>query len=79
MCPRPMCPRPEFLGCCAPDLCVPTLDRVKHGTSSFGRYRGLGRPLAPNGSVGCLEGFAYAPDQVYWIGAPPLDARSAHT
>jgi hypothetical protein len=32
------------LGYCAPDQCVPTLDHVKHGTSSVGRYRGLGRP-----------------------------------
>ncbi len=37
---------------CAPDRCVPTLDCVKHGTSS------LGRPPAPNGSVGRLAGFA---------------------
>jgi hypothetical protein len=49
------------------------------GPRSVGRYRGLGRPPAPNGSVGRLAGFAYAPDQVYWIGAPPSDARSAHT
>jgi hypothetical protein len=67
------------LGYCIPDRCVLTLDRVKHGTSSVSRYRGLGRPPAPNGSVGRLAGFAYATDQVYWIGAPPLDARSAHT
>jgi hypothetical protein len=67
------------LGYCAPDRCVPTLDRVKHGTSSAGRYRGLGRPPAPNESVGRLAGFAYAPDQVDWIGAPPSDARSAQT
>ncbi len=65
------------LGHCVPDRCVPTLDRVNHGTSSVGRYRGLGRPPAPNGSVGRLAGFAYAPDQVYWIGTPPSDARSA--
>ncbi len=64
---------------CAPDRCVQTLDRVKHGTSSVGRYHGLGRPPAPNGSVGRLARFAYPPDQVYWLGAPPLDARSAHT
>ncbi len=57
----------------------PTLDRVKHGTSSVGCYPGLGRPPAPNGSVGRLAGFAYTPDQVYLIGAPPSDARSAHT
>jgi hypothetical protein len=49
------------------------------GSRSVGRYRGLGRPPAPNGSVGRLAGLAYAPDQVYWIGAPPSDARSAHT
>ncbi len=67
------------LGYCAPDRFVPTLDRVKHGTSSVGRYRGLGRPPAPNESVGRLAGFAYAPDQVYWIGASPSGARSAHT
>ena len=67
------------LGYCAPDRCVPTLDRVKHETSSVGSYRGLGRPPAPNESVGRLAGFAYAPDQVYWIGAPPSDAHSAHT
>jgi hypothetical protein len=67
------------LGHCVPDRCVPTLDRVKHATSSVGRYHGLGRPPAPNGSVGRLAGFAYAPDQVYLIGAPPSDARSAHT
>jgi hypothetical protein len=72
------------LGHCVPDRCVPTLDRVKHAitlhqNSSVGRYRGLGRPPAPKGSVGRLAGFAYAPDQVYWIGAPPSDARSAHT
>jgi hypothetical protein len=67
------------LGYCVPDRCVPTLDRVKHGTSFVGRYRGLGRPPVPNESVGRLAGFAYAPDQVYWIGAPPSDARSAHT
>ncbi|MFN9906179.1 MAG: hypothetical protein ACK56F_08660, partial [bacterium] len=67
------------LGYCAPDRCVPTLDRVKHGNSSVGRYRGLGRPPVTNGSVGRLAGFAYAPDQGYWIGAPPSDARSAHT
>ncbi len=66
------------LGYCAPDQCVPTLDRIKHGTSSVGLCRGLDRPPAPNGSVGRLAGSAYAPDQVYWIGAPPLDARSAH-
>ncbi len=91
MCPRPMCPRPKILGCCAPgtkrpldivsltDVSRPWTAFVKHGTSSVGRYRGLGRPTAPNGSVGRLAGFAYAPDQVYWIGAPPSDARSAHT
>ncbi len=28
---------------------------------------GLGRPPAPNGSVGRLAGFAYASDQVYWL------------
>ena len=67
------------LGYFAPDRCVPTLNRIKHGTCSVGRYRGLGRPPAPNGSVGRLAGFAYAPDQVYLIGAPPSDARSAHT
>jgi hypothetical protein len=67
------------LGYCVPDRCVPTLDRVKHGTSPVGHYRGLGRPPAPNESVGHLAGFAYAPDQVYWIGAPPSDACSAHT
>ncbi len=67
------------LGYCVPDRYVPTLDRVKHGTSSVGRYRSLGRPPAPNGTVACLAGFAYAPDQVFWIGAPPSDARSAHT
>ncbi len=50
---------------CVPDRCVPTLDRVNHKTSSVGRYRGLGRPPAPNESVGRLAGFAYAPDQVY--------------
>ncbi len=44
---------------------VPTLDRVQHETSSVGRYRGLGRPPAPNESVGRLAGFAYAPDQIY--------------
>ncbi len=52
------------LGYFAPDQCVPTLDRIKHGTSSVGRFHGLGRPPAPNGSVGRLAGFAYAPDQV---------------
>ncbi len=67
------------LGYCGPDQCVLTLDCVKHETNSVGRYRGLGRPPAPNESVGQLAGFAYAPDQVYWIGAPPSDARSAHT
>jgi hypothetical protein len=67
------------LGYCVPDQCVPTLDLIEHGTSSVGRYRGLGRPPAPNESLGRLAGFAYAPDQVYWIGAPPSDARSAHT
>ncbi len=35
------------LGYCATDQCVPTLDRVKHGTRSVSRYRGLGRPPAP--------------------------------
>jgi hypothetical protein len=94
MCPRPMCPRPmcprenswmlrplskASLGYCASDRCVPTLDRVKHETCSTGRYRGHGRPPAPNGSVGRLAGFACAPDQVYWIGAPPSDAGLAHT
>ncbi len=56
------------LGYCVPDQCVPTLDRVRHETSSVGRvgrYRGLGRPPAPNESVGRLAGFAYAPDQIY--------------
>ncbi len=67
------------LGYIAPDRCVPTLDRIKHETCSVVRYRSLGRPPAPNGSVGRLAGFAYAPDQVYWIGAPLSDARSAHT
>jgi hypothetical protein len=56
-----------------------TLDRVKNGPSAVGRYRGLRWPPAPNGSVGRLAGFTYAPDQVYWIGAPLSDARSAHT
>ncbi len=67
------------LGHCVPDRCVPTLDGVKHGTSSVDRYRGLGRPPAPNGSVGRLAGFAYAPDQV--IGLSPLrrmHARPTH-
>jgi hypothetical protein len=67
------------LGYCAPDHCVPILDLVKHRTSSVGRYHGLGRPPAPSGSVGHLASFAYATGQVYWIGAPPLDARLAHT
>jgi hypothetical protein len=67
------------LGYCVPDRCVPPLDRVKHVTSSVSRYCGLGRPPAPNGSVGRLAGFAYTSDQVYWIGAPLSDARSAHT
>jgi hypothetical protein len=40
------------LGYCAPDRCVPTLDRVKHETCYVGRYRGRGRPPAPNRSVG---------------------------
>jgi hypothetical protein len=31
------------LGYCVPDRCVLTLDRVKHGNSSVGRYRGLSR------------------------------------
>ena len=67
------------LGYCAPDRCVPTLDHIKHGTSSVGRYCGLGRPPAPNGSVGRLAGFAYAPDQVYWL-APlrRMHARPTH-
>jgi hypothetical protein len=34
------------------------------GPRYVGRYRGLGRPPALNGSVGRLAGFAYAPDQV---------------
>ncbi len=34
------------LGYFAPDRCVPTLDRIKHGTCSIGHYRGLGRPPA---------------------------------
>ncbi len=38
------------------------------GPRSAGRYCGIGRPPAPNGSVGRLAGFAYAPDQVYWVG-----------
>jgi hypothetical protein len=67
------------LGYCGPDRCGPTLDHIKHGTSSVGRYRGLSRPPTPNGLVGRLAGFAYAPDQVYWIGDHPSDARSAHT
>ncbi len=67
------------LGYCVPDRCVPTLDHVKHGTSSVSRYRGLGWPPAPNGSVGHLAGFTYNPDQVYWIGAPLADARLSHT
>ena len=50
---------------CVPDRCVPTLDRVNHETSSVGRYRGLGRPPASNGSVRRLARFAYASDQVY--------------
>ncbi len=53
------------LGYFPPDQCVPTLDRIKHGTCSIGRFRGPGQPSAPNGSVGRLTGFAYAPDQVY--------------
>ncbi len=65
------------LGYCAPDRCVPTLDRVKHGTRSVGKYRVLRRPPAPNESVGRLAGLAYTPDQVYWISAPPMNARSA--
>jgi hypothetical protein len=31
------------LGNCVPDRCVPTLDRVTHGTSSVAHYRGLRR------------------------------------
>ncbi len=48
--------------------------------ASVGLYRGLSRPPAPNGSVGRLAGFAYAPDQVYWIGAPlhRIHARPTH-
>jgi hypothetical protein len=61
---------------CVPDRCVPGLDRIKHRTSSVGCYPSLGRPLAPNGSVGRLAGFAYAPEKVYWIIAPPSDACS---
>ncbi len=67
------------LGYCVPDRCIPTLDCVKHGTSFVGRYRGLGRPPGPNGSVGRLAGFAYAPDQVQWIGAlRRMHARPTH-
>jgi hypothetical protein len=57
-----------FLRYWAPDRCVSTLHHVQHGTSSVGRYGGLGWPPAPNGSVGRLAGFAYPPDQVYWVG-----------
>ncbi len=45
------------------------------GPRSVSRYRGLSRPPAPNGSVGRLAGFAYAPDQVYLLA--PL--RRMHT
>jgi hypothetical protein len=62
-----------------PWILCPWLMCPDPGQRSIGRYRGLGRPPAPNGSVGRLAGFAYAPDQVYWIGAPLSDARSAHT
>jgi hypothetical protein len=64
---------------CVTDQCVPNLDRVKHETSSVGRYRGLGRPPAPNESVGRLAGFAYAPDQVSFL-APlrRMHARPTH-
>jgi hypothetical protein len=76
-----MCPRPKILECCAPltkrplDI-VPLTYVSRPWTVSIGRYRGLGRPPAPNGSVGRLAGFAYAADQVHWIGAPQSDARS---
>jgi hypothetical protein len=89
MSPRPMCPQPKILGCCAPGTkrpldIVSLTDVSRPWTASSmelapSAYLGLGRPPAPNESVGRLAGFAYAPDQVYWIGAPPSDARSAHT
>jgi hypothetical protein len=62
------------LGYCVPDRCAPTLDRVQHETSSVGCYHGLSWPPA-----GRLASFAYAPGQVYWIGAPWSNACSAHT
>jgi hypothetical protein len=62
-----------------PWICVPTLDRVKHGTSSVGRYRSLGRPPAPNRSVGRLAGFAYAPDQIIGLALlRQMHARPTH-
>jgi hypothetical protein len=86
MCPRPMCPRLKILGCCAPgtkrplyivsltDVSRPwTASRMELAPSAA--IAASVKPPAPNGSVVRLAGFAYAPDQVYWIGAPPSDAR----
>ena len=71
-------PDRKFLDVAPLKQSVPWILCPDHGPRSVDRYRGLGRPPAPNESVGRLAGFAYAPDQVYWIGALPSDARSAH-
>ncbi len=58
MCPRPMCPRPKILGCCAPwtkppleivsltDVSrVPTLDRITHGSHKAGSTAAIRLPI----------------------------------
>ncbi len=62
---------------CAPDQCVPTLVRVKHGTSSIVCYSGLGRPPIS----GASGGPASLTPLTRFIGLSPLrqmHARPSH-
>ncbi len=70
MCPRPMCPWPKILGCCAPWTnrplhIVPLTDVSRPWTSYVGSYRGLGRPLSrpPSASIAASVGLWHLMDQ----------------
>ncbi len=78
MCPRPMCPRPKILGFCAP-WTKPPLDVSLTDVSRPWTASTMKLAPAPNESVERLAGFAYAPDQVYWL-APlrRMHARPTH-
>jgi hypothetical protein len=61
MCPRPMCPRPKILGCCAPGTkspldIVPLTDVSRPWTASSMK-------LAPSAAIAASVGFRHLMDQ----------------